>query len=68
MRFTPNNVEVFMGGKFEIPDQIKTVGQLRKWLKDVGTELAEWGDDQPISEIWMRDNVMNVTLTDGNPQ
>lgn len=69
MKFTPLRVDLFMGGKFEMPDQVKTVGQLRKWLKDVDAELAGWGDDDhPISEVWMNNGEMAITLADGISQ
>lgn len=66
-KFSPSTVEVFMGGDFHL-GQPKTVRGLRKVLADMDKELAGWGDDTEIAEVWTDHGKVLVTLKAGIAQ
>lgn len=65
--FQPSTVEVFLGGAFHL-GQPETVGALRRLLQGFDQELAGWGDDTGISEVWATKGTITVTLKEGIPQ
>jgi len=67
VRFEADYSEVFTGGTFDIGD-VKTVGHLRGILAEMDAELAGWGDDLEISELWCKGTEIRVDLADGIPQ
>jgi hypothetical protein len=71
--FEPNNITLFMGGDFKIPDHVKNVSQLRDALIDWVDELNGWFDvreetSPEIGEICMAHGIMRVTLEEGIAQ
>ena len=70
IKFEEANVETFMGGYFKLDDP-RTVGQLKKQLQGIITELDGWGaDDQMLSECLFHsqygvEGELRVTLADG---
>ena len=63
-KFDHSTVEVFMGGDFHL-GQPKTVGELRRILREVDQELSGWGDGTEISEVWATKGQIRVTLSEG---
>lgn len=63
--FKPCHIEVFMGGDFRLDNNPKTVGELRKWIKDMDEELSGWGNETEISEVHIHQGQIAITLTEG---
>lgn len=64
--FSPIKVEVIMGGEFCL-GQPQTVGELRRLLQAFDKELADWGDEAEIGEVWTTRETIRVTLKTGIP-
>lgn len=65
-KFEEDHISTFMGGTFQFEGQPKTVGQLRKELKDILKELEGWGDDsQELSECIFWKDGLRVGMASG---
>ena len=64
--FQPLKVEVFMGGDFRLGAP-STVGELRRLIQEFDQELATWGDEKELSEVWSPRDTIRVTLKEGIP-
>lgn len=64
--YTPIKLEVVMGGEFHL-GQPQTVGELRQLLQAFDKELADWGDEKELSEVWTTRGTIRVTLKTGIP-
>jgi len=66
--FEPSYVETFMGGRFKLGNP-KTVGELKRVLREMLVELDGWGGDEtPIGEVWAKGDKIDVTLSEGITQ
>ena len=66
VKFEPVYIQTFMGGQFKFRSgHPATVGELRRWLKEVDKELDGWQDDLKISEIHMTGHTIDISLEEG---
>lgn len=67
-RFDPDYVQIFSGGSFCLSNHLKTAGELRRWLREIDTEVSSWGEDTEISEVFIHNGKITITLTKGIAQ